>query len=115
MINLMWAWANNPLALLAGFLYQLHCCKKKGDWKKRFLPVILYLAAMCGCLAEGFFLTMAENGPQVAVMVCAFLAIHVVVAESAWLLYGVIWLIQKWIQNRRKKKNEMHKTEENNL
>lgn len=95
MINMMWMWANNPLALIAGFWYQLRCCRKEGSLKKRFLPVILYLVAMAGCLLEGFVLSADPDGATVAILVCLFLGVHLVVAESAWLVYFIIRAFKK--------------------
>lgn len=95
MIQFMWAWVNNPIALIAGFVYQLRCCGKPGSLKRKLLPVILYVVAMAGCLAEGFLLAMDETGASAAVMVCVFLGIHLVVAESAWLVYFIVRAIKK--------------------
>lgn len=95
MISILWTWVNNPLALIAGFWLQLRCCKKGESWKQKLLPVILYLAAMAACVAEGFFFTADQDGPTVALMMCMMLGVHLVVAESAWLVHWIIQAVKK--------------------
>lgn len=116
MISIMWTWANNPLALIAAFWLQLRCCKKGETMLQKFLPVILYLAGMAGCLAEGFIFTADESGPQVALMVCMFLAVHILVAELAWPIHWLVTAIKKRKTAKKAAQlDELHKNEENNL
>lgn len=101
MISIMWNWANNPLALIAGFWLQLRCCRKGETLIQKFLPLILYLAGMGGCLVEGFLFTANEGGAEAALLVCIFLCVHVAVAELAWLVHGVVKLIKKRKEARK--------------
>lgn len=122
MIYIMLSWANNPLALIAGFWLQLRCCKKGMTWQQKLLPVILYLAAMAGCLAEGFLFTTDQDGPMAALMLCLMLGVHLVVAESAWLVHWIIQAVKKRKEAKyqtakanKTRLSDAHKIEENNL
>ena len=115
MIYFMWTWANNPLALAAGVWLQFRCCRRgKTVWQK-FLPVILYLAGMAGCLAEGFVFTTDQDGPAVALMVCLFLGVHLAAAELAWPVHWLVSWIKKKKEEKKKQAEELHKKEENIL
>lgn len=100
MISFMWQWVNNPIALIAGFVYQLSCCKKTGDWKRRFLPLILYLVAALGCILEGVFLTTDPSGAQVGLQMCIFIGYHAVFSQLAWPLYYII----RWFKKKKEDK-----------
>ena len=101
MIYFMLQWVQNPIALIAGFWYQLRCCKKTGGLKRKLLPVILYALAMAGCLLEGFLLTADPDGPAAALTLCMLLGVHLVVAESAWLVHFIIRAVKKKKENKR--------------